>query len=447
MTVKTYKTIRHTLLPAFLAFNIVVISALGQAHSGGAAITRSETPMIVAMIPANFSSQATTNMSAAIDSREAMLGRTVQISLVTEPGGTPLSSFSIPFKDYPLWITLDVHGRDAKAVVDLERVKQYIFSYPPQGIPEPQSCVLLSTWTDEQGVLRAQTDCIAKSGYVYDRNFLARHIKAAFENGADNVEYLLKFVPAVVTDPVSGSVMPMKLLSTGHSTFQGSGEPRKSNVRKALNERVHNILVPTDAVFSFNDTLGKVTTSRGWQLALTIFNGTDLRLAAGGGICQASTTTYRAALAAGLPIVERKNHSLYVTYYEKFGVGQDATVFPGSQDFKFRNDTGAPLLIQAYNQDDEAYVSIYGADDGRTVSMSGPYFGKTAPKDLLSNGKKLKNNEIGWVRTIMSQDGEPQREVFVSRYNVLPKSLSSRWELTTVMTRGDVMRSIVASDH
>jgi vancomycin resistance protein YoaR len=92
-------------------------------------------------------------------------------------------------------------------------------------------------------------------------------------------------------------------LSTGRSNFKGSGAGRKSNVRKALNERVNNIFVPAGAVFSFNDTLGTVSTGNGWQMALTIFDGVDLRPAPGGGICQASTTVYRAALAAGFPIM------------------------------------------------------------------------------------------------------------------------------------------------
>lgn len=387
------------------------------------------------------------DMTEAIDARKAMLERTVHVAFVTEPGGAPVSTMDISLKDHPLWVTFQAVNGKGVAAVDLERVRQHLISYPPQGIPEPQSCVLLSVWTDDEGVLRAQTDCIAKSGYVYDLAAVASAVKSSFETGHETPEYVLKPVPAVVTDPVNGSAVPMKLLASGHSTFAGSGLPRKANVRKALNERVHNVMVPSDAIFSFNDTLGTVSVSRGWQMALTIFEGVNLRPAPGGGICQASTTTFRAALAAGLPIVEQKSHSLYVTYYEKFGVGQDATVFPGLQDLRFKNDTGGPLLIQAYNDGDDAYVRIYGTDDERTVTIAGPYFGKTAPKDLLEGGKILKNNEIAWVRTVAMNGGEPKREVFIARYQALPKSLASRSPLTTEVTRGDTTKSIVASDH
>ncbi len=448
MNVNTHMTLRRSLLATFLTLNVVALVALVQTQVQGAALTQPiVTKQEVALMPITSSSFPSVNMGAAIDSRKEMLERAIHVTFVKEAGSEPISTFDLALKDHPLWIMFDVRGDQGEAVIDLERVKQHLISYPPQNIPEPQSCVLLSSWVDDDGVTRAQTDCIAKSGFVYDQNILANMVKDAFEKGEDTVEYVLTSVAAVVTDPTNGSEMPMKLLATGHSSFEGSGAARKSNVRKGLNERVHNVLVPADTVFSFNDTLGIVSVNRGWQMALTIFEGVNLRPAPGGGICQVSTTTYRAALAAGLPIVEQKSHSLYVTYYEKFGVGQDATIFPGKQDFKFLNDTGAPLLIQAYNQGDEAFVRIYGADDGRNVSVTGPYFGKTAPKDLLDNGKILKNNEIGWVRTVRPVGGEEKREVFVARYNAIPKSLSTKWELKTEITRGDMTKNIVASEH
>ena len=448
MNVNTHMTLRRSILASFLTLNVLALVALLQAREvEGAVLTQPvTTKQEVALMPITSSSFPSVNMGAAIDSRKEMLERALHVTFVKEAGAEPVSSFDLVLKDHPLWIMFSVRDNQGEAVIDLERVRQHLISYPPENIPEPQSCVLLSTWVDDDGVTRAQTDCIAKSGFIYDQNILANMVKDAFEKGEDTIEYVLTSVPAVVTDPANGSAMPMKLLATGHSSFEGSGAARKSNVRKGLNERVHNVLVPADAVFSFNDTLGIVSINRGWQMALTIFEGVNLRPAPGGGICQVSTTTYRAALAAGLPIVQQKSHSLYVTYYEKFGVGQDATIFPGKQDFKFLNDTGAPLLIQAYNQGDEAIVRIYGADDGRSVSVTGPYFGKTAPKDLLENGKILKNNEIGWVRTVQPAGGEEKREVFVARYQAIPKSLSSRWKLKTEITRGDMTKNIVASE-
>ena len=442
MNVNTHMILRRSFLATFLALTVAGLFGWTQMKNERAALAEAPTRTIALLPQSSLSSSAPLDMSAAIDARMAMLERTVAVSFVSELGKAPVSSFDISLKDHPLWITFNVKGNKATATLDVARLKQYLISYPPQGIPEPQSCILLSSWTDDDGVVRAQTDCIAKSGYLYNVDALAHDIADAFEHAADTVEYILTAVPAVVTDPTNGSAMPMKLLATGHSSFEGSGLSRKANVRKGLNERVHNVLVPADTVFSFNDTLGIVSINRGWQMALTIFEGANLRPAPGGGICQVSTTTYRAALAAGLPIVQQKSHSLYVTYYEKFGVGQDATIFPGKQDFQFKNDTGGPLLIQAYNDGDEAFVRIYGTDDERTVAITGPYFGKTAPKDLLEDGKILRNNEIGWVRTVTMPGGEPKREVFIARYTAIPKTLSSRWELTTIITRGDATKVV-----
>jgi vancomycin resistance protein YoaR len=199
---------------------------------------------------------------------------------------------------------------------------------------------------------------------------------------------------------------------------------------------MHNVLVPAGEIFSYNDALGNAgSLADGWKMALTIFEGVNLRPAPGGGVCQVSTTIFRAALRAGLPIVEQKNHSLYVSYYEAYGVGQDATVYPGKQDFRFKNDTGHPILLQSYNEGDDAYVNIYGIDDGRAVTVKGPYFAATTPEEVKNQDKKLRANEIGWVRSVQSADGTATDDVFVARYNAIPKSLPKKYSATVEQTK------------
>lgn len=436
-------TLRSSLLLTVAGLYALALLVLTQAFPQGSVFARTSGKTVSMVLSTSSDS---VDMRAAIDQRTAMLQRTVSVQFMDESQEHPVATMTLSMKEHPLWIIFTREGSSARAVIDAERLKQHLISYPPQGIPEPRACILLSTWVDDDGVTRAQTDCTARSGFVYDTGELVMRIKEAIEHGEETVQYALTSVPAVITDPMNGSAVPMKLLATGRSTFEGSGLARKSNVRKALNERIHNVLIPADTVFSFNDTLGVVSVNRGWQMALTIFEGTNLRPAPGGGVCQASTTMFRAALEAGLPIVEQKNHSLYVTYYEKFGVGQDATIFPGKQDLRFRNDTGGPLLVQAYNDGEEAYVRLYGYDDGRTVTITGPYFGKTAPKELLENGKLLRTNEIGWERTVQ-KGGEAQREVFIARYKAIPKSLVTKWPLTTEVTRGVVPEGIVTASR
>jgi len=93
----------------------------------------------------------------------------------------------------------------------------------------------------------------------------------------------------------------------------------------------------------------------------------------GGGVCQVSTTLFRAALNAGLPIVERKAHSYRVHYYEEdLGPGFDATVFLPSADLKFVNDTANHILIQT-KVDPKTFsmkYEIYGTNDGRVATVS-----------------------------------------------------------------------------
>ena len=93
----------------------------------------------------------------------------------------------------------------------------------------------------------------------------------------------------------------------------------------------------------------------------------------GGGVCQDSTTLFRAVLNAGLPVVKRTAHAYRVGYYEQgFPPGLDATVFSPSVDFQFKNDTPSHVLIQAYTLGNSLYVDLYGTSDGRVSKISTP---------------------------------------------------------------------------
>ena len=139
-----------------------------------------------------------------------------------------------------------------------------------------------------------------------------------------------------------------------------------------------------------------------------------------------ATTTYRAILLAGLPVVNRKAHSLYVSYYEKYGVGMDATVYPGQQDLTFTNDTGNFLLVQSYDDGFEARVNIYGTSDGRIVRMEGPYFATNAPEDLSVHDRSLAKNEIVW-RQHITYGGVTVTNTIVSRYKTIPLSIARKY--------------------
>lgn len=385
-------------------------------------------------------------VSQAIERRKEFLKRRAIISFRTGSGGKVVGTWGVMLRDHPSWIVFsDSRGNRIETGVSAERIEEELRAFPSGKLPESSPCTVLSSWTDEQGVPRVQTDCIAGPGFSYDVHVLAETMASALSSGTIRADVLVQEIPPTIV--TADGDQTLSLLASGRSDFKGSGLGRKANVRKGLNERLHNVWVPAGSTFSFNKVLGgRITTAAGWQMALTIFNGKDLIAAPGGGICQVSTTLYRAALLAGLPIVKQKNHSLYVSYYEAHGVGQDATVFPGQQDFEFLNDTGNPLLIQAWSDGDEATVNILGVPDGRETVLSGPYFASTAPEEVLVNGRKMKKNEIVWIRSVKKGlSAAPEQEIRVARYQSIPKSLPARSEVTTV--RNSPGGSVVSADE
>lgn len=161
------------------------------------------------------------------------------------------------------------------------------------------------------------------------------------------------------------------LLGQGKSTFRSSTDLRNYNVAKGASI-VNRILVAPGDTFSFLKNLGDVSLVSGYKQGYVIKEGKTV-LDVGGGICQVSTTLFRAILNAGLDITSRQNHAYRVHYYEEdMPPGYDATVFIPSPDLKFVNDTGHYLLIQnTYNATEKSLVyQIYGTSDGRKVDIS-----------------------------------------------------------------------------
>lgn len=162
-----------------------------------------------------------------------------------------------------------------------------------------------------------------------------------------------------------------ELLGRGVSTFQGSIANREYNIALS-SSLISGVLVPPGEIFSFNVTVGDVSAATGYRQSYIIKEGRTI-LDDGGGVCQVSTTLFRAALNAGLPIVERQAHAYRVYYYEQNSKpGYDATIFAPSVDFKFLNDTPAYLLIQAAADTaaNRLVIEIYGTSDGRVATIS-----------------------------------------------------------------------------
>jgi len=181
-------------------------------------------------------------------------------------------------------------------------------------------------------------------------------------------------LPVKVVEPknrLANDLGIRELIGTGVSHFAGSIENRKFNVGLAAS-RINGVLIPPGEEFSFVNTVGDISGASGYKQAYVIKSGRTV-LDDGGGVCQVSTTIYRAALNTGLPITERTAHAYRVGYYEQgFPPGLDATIYSPSVDFKFKNDTGHHILVQAKVEGTDLTVDLYGTSDGRSVEMTKP---------------------------------------------------------------------------
>lgn len=171
-----------------------------------------------------------------------------------------------------------------------------------------------------------------------------------------------------------------QLVATGQTYYAGSSKERITNIHAAA-DQFHGIIIKPGETFSFNKYLGDVSLDKGFAEALIIFNGRTVK-GVGGGVCQVSTTVFRAAFSAGFPIIERWPHAYRVSWYERgFGPGLDATVFSPDVDFKFTNDTPYALLIESYANDEAGRLTFkfYSTSDGRQVVISDPIVENVVP--------------------------------------------------------------------
>ena len=146
-------------------------------------------------------------------------------------------------------------------------------------------------------------------------------------------------------------------------------------------ERANGVLVPPNGIFSLNASIGEISGRTGYNSALIISGGRTV-LGEGGGVCQTSTTVFRAALNAGLPIVMRYPHAYRVHYYEEDSKpGFDASIYQPTLDFQFKNDTPNYVLIQSSVDVPNVALNfkIYGTPDGRSVELTEPIITNQTP--------------------------------------------------------------------
>ncbi len=266
---------------------------------------------------------------------------------------------------------------------------------------------------------------VEKVGYAFDQEAVLAAYRKALAYGKESF-----YLPVAYLEPEQ-SVHALfatgirELVGEGTSSFRGSSWARIQNIKLAA-RRLDGRVIPQGAVFSFNEALGPVDEKTGYKEGYVIL-GDRTEKGVGGGVCQVSTTVFRAAFFAGLPILERHNHSYQLRYYRPTGL--DATVYAPWVDLKFKNDTPGDLLLRTFVRGHRLVVRLFGTRD-RTVTWKGPVVLKTTPPlppreipdPSLPPGTRKRVDwavpgaEVYVLRQVTYETGKTVEERFFSRY-------------------------------
>jgi vancomycin resistance protein YoaR len=275
-----------------------------------------------------------------------------------------------------------------------------------------------------------------ETGLRLDEEASVAQIKQLATSSERKIDLVVREVQPDVTEENLDTLGIVEAVGTGQSSFIGSAPYRITNI-KAGTRLLDGILIAPDEEFSFNNTIGTIGPVNGFVEGYAIVNNRTQK-EFGGGICQDSTTLFRAAFHAGLPITERHEHSFRISWYEVFEpYGMDAAIFTGALDFRFVNDTGHWLLLQTY-VDDANHVltyTLYGTRPDREVYRSDPYVTdaqpapvdpvyvadkEVAPGQIRQSDTARGGMTITIYRTIVENGEVVSKEPFVTRFQAWP---------------------------
>ncbi len=214
-----------------------------------------------------------------------------------------------------------------------------------------------------------------------------------------------------------GVIEAFSTFTTEFSDASGT-ESRRNNI-KLLVHYINNSVCKAGDTWSFNDTAGERTEDRGFEAAGSIVENEHVD-EIGGGVCQVATTTFNAVYESGLPIVERHNHSLYMSMYP---TGRDAAVNWPDLDLKWENDTKSDILVRASYEDTSVTVKLYGVSPNLSVETE---TGEWVPGDAWSTEYK-DDDTMAAGSSYVESGGEDGKSITVTR--------------TVTDEKGDVVRT------
>jgi len=293
---------------------------------------------------------------------------------------------------------------------------------------------ILKTNTD--GTLAVNQE--GRNGVAVDQDASLQAVISTLLGATSATPHTIALVSKVALPEIRGDNLAAlgitQLIGTGTTNFSGSPANRIANITTGY-KSLNGILVMPGDTFSTITALGPIDQAHGYVQGLVIVGNKTLP-ADGGGLCQVSTTLFRAVLNAGLPVAERANHSYEVSYYQRgIGPGLDATIYDPNPDFKWKNDTGHAIYMEAYVQGTSLTFNLYGTSDGRVATIDGPHtLSTTAPSgdpiyvstNTLPQGKiQLIDPPISGAKTTatytVTRGGKViNTQVFNSNYKAMP---------------------------
>jgi vancomycin resistance protein YoaR len=206
-----------------------------------------------------------------------------------------------------------------------------------------------------------------QDGYQIDLAATAAQIAQNFMSGQNQIPLITTTI--VGDNAIEANNLNIKeVIGSGSSNFTGSPANRRHNIAVGA-AALQGLLIKPNEEFSLIKALGEIDDKTGYLQELVIKdNKTTPEY--GGGLCQIGTTVFRTALATGLPITMRQNHSYRVSYYEP--AGTDATIYDPLPDLRFINDTGNYILIQSHIVKNTLYFDFWGTSDGRVATTTAP---------------------------------------------------------------------------
>lgn len=358
------------------------------------------------------------NATWSVDRTE--LGSCVATRVEERDGGHALVPYLDDSKAKP-FILADAqeHHDGARAAVSFQKNDDGSFRVTTDGNGRvPLTAEAVQALNDVLFYGKASSDVAPAS--IADRNAGTTHAERASDGEPVSVTLTMGSTPTELSfdDALSaGIVSQISSFTTEYSSGAGT-ENRNHNIH-LVSDLLNGSIVEPEGVWSYNETAGNCNEEAGFLGAGSIVNG-EYTDEVGGGICQVATTVFNAVYEAGLPVVSRSNHSLYIASYP---AGRDAAVSWPDLDLKWSNDSQSDILLLMTYTDTTVTATLYGVPLGYTVTSEvgewqegDKYDTRTEVDDSLAPGTRYvktagsDGSSISVIRTVTDSDGNMVRQ-------------------------------------